>query len=93
MVRRAALVSGIALALALALVTTLAGCGIPIQDQHPSVQKAHRRDPSPERARQRASSFPAMSRARTYFVDGNENTAPSRTPAEGQRCVMVFRFV
>ena len=28
-----------------------------------------------------------------HFVDGNEKIAPSRTPAEGQRCVMVFRFV
>lgn len=28
-----------------------------------------------------------------YFTDGNENTAPSRTPADGQRCVIVFRFV
>lgn len=28
-----------------------------------------------------------------YFTDGNEKTAPSRTPADGQRCVIVFRFV
>ena len=28
-----------------------------------------------------------------YFVDGNENIAPSRTPAEGQRCVIVLRLV
>ena len=28
-----------------------------------------------------------------HFVDGNENTAPSRTPADGQRCVIVLRFV
>ena len=30
---------------------------------------------------------------RSYFEDGNENVAPSRTPAEGQRWVMVLRFV
>jgi hypothetical protein len=29
----------------------------------------------------------------TYLFVGNEKFAPSRTPAEGQRCVMVFRFV
>ena len=28
-----------------------------------------------------------------YFVDGNEKIAPSRTPADGQRWVIVFRFV
>lgn len=29
----------------------------------------------------------------SYFVDGNEKIAPSRTPADGQRWVIVFRFV
>lgn len=28
-----------------------------------------------------------------YLLDGNENVAPSRTPAEGQRWVIVLRFV
>jgi hypothetical protein len=28
-----------------------------------------------------------------YLVEGKLNTAPSRTPAEGQRCVIAFRFV
>jgi hypothetical protein len=28
-----------------------------------------------------------------HRLDGNENTAPSRTPAEGQRCVIALRRV
>ncbi len=28
-----------------------------------------------------------------YLLDGNENVAPSRTPADGQRWVIVLRFV
>jgi hypothetical protein len=27
---------------------------------------------------------------RNYLFDGNEKTAPSRTPADGQRCVIAF---
>jgi hypothetical protein len=32
-------------------------------------------------------------RVSRYLVDGKLNTAPSRTPADGQRCVMVLRLV
>ena len=45
----------------------------------------------PDRGARRIDRFLMLRRA--YFVDGNEKTAPSRTPADGQRCVMVFRFV
>ncbi|RKU05357.1 hypothetical protein C7H84_04335 [Burkholderia sp. Nafp2/4-1b] len=35
----------------------------------------------------------ARSRRTRQRFDGKLNTVPSRTPADGQRCVMVLRFV
>ena len=53
--------------------------------------------PENDRMRTAAWRWPARGSAylleRRYFVDGNEKMAPSRTPADGQRCVIVFRFV